>query len=130
MENKVLEESQNIPLDHNRVYFKATCDFKEIKDIALFYYSLDGKKWHTIGDLMKMPYTLPHFMGYRFGLFNPYFAIDFLLQAEMPANTGTSSFFYPHHRDAYVCGKNSPGATQERCQSLLAFRLSLRNSIA
>ncbi len=28
----------------------------------------------------------------------------------MPANTGTSSHFYPHHRSAYVCGKNSAGA--------------------
>ncbi len=70
MNNNVLDESQNIPLDQNKVYFKATCDFKEQKDLARFYYSLDGRKWQPIGDFMKMPYTLPHFMGYRFGLFH------------------------------------------------------------
>ena len=38
--------------------------------MADFYYSLDGKKWIKIGSQLKMAYTLPHFMGYRFGLFN------------------------------------------------------------
>jgi len=32
--------------------------------------SLDGKSWSPIGGELKMAYTLPHFMGYRFGLFN------------------------------------------------------------
>ncbi len=40
------------------------------KDIATFFYSLDGKSWTAIGEPLKMTYTLPHFMGYRFGLFN------------------------------------------------------------
>ena len=40
------------------------------KDEAQFYYSLDGKNWSSIGITLKMSYTLPHFMGYRFGLFN------------------------------------------------------------
>ena len=44
--------------------------FTDKKDIADFYYSLDGKKWTKIGSQLKMAYTLPHFMGYRFGLFN------------------------------------------------------------
>ena len=38
--------------------------------MASFYYSLDGKTWLAIGGPLKMAYTLPHFMGYRFGLFN------------------------------------------------------------
>jgi beta-xylosidase len=63
-------EEARIPLNNNTVYFKAYCDFKERKDEAQFYYSLDGKNWQSIGAPMKMPYTLPHFMGYRFGLFN------------------------------------------------------------
>jgi beta-xylosidase len=63
-------EEARILLKENRVYFKAFCDFKDKKDEAQFYYSLDGKKWEPIGAVMKMPYTLPHFMGYRFGLFN------------------------------------------------------------
>ncbi|MEO6189176.1 MAG: hypothetical protein ABIO44_01285, partial [Saprospiraceae bacterium] len=42
--------------------------------------------------------------------FNPLYAIDFLLQAKVPANPSTSSNFYPHHGGDHVCGKNSPGA--------------------
>lgn len=52
------------------VYLKAECDFLERADTAQFYYSLDGKKWEAIGDPLKMSYTLPHFMGYRYALFN------------------------------------------------------------
>ena len=40
------------------------------KGIARFYYSLDGYSWHPIGDTLRMSYTMPHFMGYRFALFN------------------------------------------------------------
>lgn len=35
-----------------------------------FYYSLDGYQWHAIGDTLRMSYTMPHFMGYRFALFS------------------------------------------------------------
>ncbi|UOQ52357.1 glycoside hydrolase 43 family protein [Hymenobacter cellulosivorans] len=62
-------ELQRLPLKQNTVYFKAECDFTERKDVATFYYSLDGKAWKAIGAPLKMAYTLPHFMGYRFGLF-------------------------------------------------------------
>ena len=37
---------------------------------ANFFYSLDGKNWIAAGTTLNMTYTLPHFMGYRFGLFN------------------------------------------------------------
>lgn len=63
-------EIQSVPLSQNTVYFKAECNFKDRADVAQFYYSLDGKSWNQIGEPLKMPYTLPHFMGYRFGLFN------------------------------------------------------------
>ena len=64
------EEVANIPLVGNTVHFKAACDFNNRKDVAEFFYSLDGKSWKAIGSLLKMSYTLPHFMGYRFALFN------------------------------------------------------------
>ncbi len=63
-------EAQAIPLNQKAVYFKAECDFTNRKDVADFFYSLDGKTWTPIGTQLKMAYTLPHFMGYRFGLFN------------------------------------------------------------
>ncbi|KAA2218850.1 glycoside hydrolase family 43 protein [Maribacter flavus] len=64
---KIVEE---LPLDQNTLYLKASCDFTDKKDVAWFYYSLDNKNWKRIGSELKMSYTLPHFMGYRFGLFN------------------------------------------------------------
>ncbi len=63
-------EVQRIPLTQNVVYLKAVCDFHDMKDIARFFYSIDGKSWAPIGAPLHMAYTLPHFMGYRFGLFN------------------------------------------------------------
>ncbi|MBA4320521.1 MAG: glycoside hydrolase, partial [Flavobacterium sp.] len=63
-------EEQQVPLTQNNVYLKIDCDFTDKKDIASFSYSLDGKVWQPIGGTLKMSYTIPHFMGYRFGLFN------------------------------------------------------------
>lgn len=63
-------EQESIPLTQKKIYLKATCDFTDKKDEAQFYYSLDGKNWSSIGITLKMSYTLPHFMGYRYGLFN------------------------------------------------------------
>ncbi|GAA3754334.1 glycoside hydrolase 43 family protein [Flavobacterium ginsengiterrae] len=64
------KEIESVPLHQNKIYFKAECDFKDKADTGRFYYSLNGKEWISIGKPIKMPYTLPHFMGYRFGLFN------------------------------------------------------------
>jgi len=63
-------EVQAIPLIQKIVFLKAECNFKNRVDTARFYYSLDGASWTPIGSELKMAYTLPHFMGYRFGLFN------------------------------------------------------------
>lgn len=68
--NGTEKELGSILLKQNQVYFKAECDFKNQNDTGQFYYSLDGKKWKALGDSIKLPYTIPHFMGYRFGLFN------------------------------------------------------------
>jgi beta-xylosidase len=63
-------EVQSVPLTQKTVYLKAECNFTDKKDVANFFYSLDGKSWTSIGTQLKMAYTIPHFMGYRFGLFN------------------------------------------------------------
>jgi beta-xylosidase len=63
-------EVQKVPLKQKTVYFKAECNFTDLADIANFFYSLDGKTWIPIGSQLKMEYSMPHFMGYRFGLFN------------------------------------------------------------
>ena len=64
------EEIESVPLKQQTVYLKIECDFRGRTDKAYFYYSLDGETWTKIGLVLQMSYTLPHFMGYRFGLFN------------------------------------------------------------
>lgn len=66
----VAQEVARVPVAAQTVHLKAECDFQNRKDQARFYYSLDGQKWTVIGSELKMSYTIPHFMGYRFGLFN------------------------------------------------------------
>lgn len=63
-------EVEAVPLNQNTVYLKAECDFRDRADVANFFYSLEGKTWIPIGNQLKMEYSMPHFMGYRFGLFN------------------------------------------------------------
>jgi beta-xylosidase len=63
-------EVASVPLSQSRVYFKVYTDYRNNTDKAYFYYSLDGNTWTAIGSTLQMAYTLPHFMGYRFGLFN------------------------------------------------------------
>jgi beta-xylosidase len=63
-------EVQSVPFTQKTVYLKAECDFRDKADIANFFYSLNGKTWIPIGTQLKMEYSMPHFMGYRFGLFN------------------------------------------------------------
>ncbi len=63
-------EAASIPLNQNTVFFKAECNFKDKKDVADFFYSLDGKSWLPVGTQLKMAYTIPQFIGYRFALFN------------------------------------------------------------
>jgi len=63
-------ELERVPLAQKTVFLRAKCCFRQSADTASFNYSLDGKTWKVIGGTLKMVYTLPHFMGYRFGLFN------------------------------------------------------------
>ena len=63
-------EVEKVPLNTKTVYLKAECNFKDRTDTGNFFYSLDGKSWTPIGSQLKMEYSMPHFMGYRFGLFN------------------------------------------------------------
>lgn len=64
------QEIENIPIDQDRVYLRADFNFYQHADDADFYYSLDGTTWKKIGNTLNMSYTIPHFMGYRFAIFN------------------------------------------------------------
>lgn len=69
-EKEKVVEVERVPLSQNVIYLKAECNFADRADVAEFFYSLDGKAWKSIGTQLHMTYTLPHFIGYRFGLFN------------------------------------------------------------
>ena len=62
-------EVERVPVSQKTVLLRAECDFRNRADKARFAYSLDGESWTSIGNELKMSYTIPHFMGYRFGLF-------------------------------------------------------------
>ncbi|MGN8844996.1 glycoside hydrolase family 43 protein [Niallia sp. HCP3S3_B10] len=65
---------ESIPLEQERVYFRIDCDFKDSRDKAYFYYSLNGLDWNRIGAELQMKYKLDHFVGYRYALF--YFSTE------------------------------------------------------
>lgn len=63
-------ELARIPLTQDSVRLRIDCDALNKADKARFYYSLGDGEWRELGEPLKMAYTIPHFMGYRFGLFN------------------------------------------------------------
>lgn len=63
-------EVESVPLAEKVAHLRAECDFEGRADTARFSYSLDGVRWVPIGKPLKMAYTIPHFMGYRFALFH------------------------------------------------------------
>jgi beta-xylosidase len=69
-ESDAAVELESVPLTRDSVFLKLVCDFENRADEARFSYCLDGKNWAAIGKPVQMAYTLPHFMGYRFALFN------------------------------------------------------------
>ena len=63
-------EVASAPLSGNTAYLRIDCDFTNKTDKATFHYSTDGKSWKQLGNTLSMSYTIPHFMGYRFQMFN------------------------------------------------------------
>ena len=63
-------EVEAVPCPEQIVCLKAECDFRNQADRAQFFYSFDGRQWTALGRPLRMKYTLPHFMGYRFALFH------------------------------------------------------------
>ncbi|AWB46903.1 glycoside hydrolase [Paenibacillus sp. CAA11] len=98
-----LQVIESIPLTQDRVYLKIEFDFYHLTDKAYFYYSLDGNLWTPIGNTLQMTYTLPHFVGYRFALFNyatvtaggyvdfDYFRVDDQITANHKSNSDLRS---------------------------------------
>ena len=54
-----------------KIYLRVTGDFRHQKDVAMFAYSLDGKKWIDFNHEIKVPFDYSRFfMGTKFAIFN------------------------------------------------------------
>ncbi|WP_414481214.1 family 43 glycosylhydrolase [Caldicoprobacter sp.] len=90
------EEKARTKLLQHQVYLKIDFDFTV--DKATFYYSYNGKDWSQLGGKLAMRYTIPHFMGYRFAIFNyatkqtgGYVDVDFFRFADRLTGNTTST---------------------------------------
>ncbi|MFA6780079.1 MAG: family 43 glycosylhydrolase, partial [Paludibacteraceae bacterium] len=63
------QEVKSIALSQDKIWLRIDMNYQNRTDKANFYYSLDGEKWEQIGNTLSMSYTMPHFTGYRYGLF-------------------------------------------------------------
>ncbi len=62
---------KRVSLKQNVIYLRIDADFNVGKDVAIFYYSLDGKQWTPIIPTFKMIYDFRRlFMGTRFAIVN------------------------------------------------------------
>lgn len=68
--NNGKSEVATAALSQNKVYLRIDMDFTNRTDKATFFYSLDSVTWKSIGNTLQMSYDMPHFVGYRFALFN------------------------------------------------------------
>ncbi len=68
--NSIPVEMATVPFNQDRVHLRINMDFRNRTDKATFFYSLDSLNWIKIGNTLTMKYSLEHFMGYRFSLFN------------------------------------------------------------
>lgn len=61
-------EKARVELNQNQIYLKMDCDFTT--DDATFSYSLDDKEWKQLGDKFHMIFSMEHFTGNKFAIFN------------------------------------------------------------
>lgn len=65
------DEKARVELTQDVVYLRIDGDFRVGKDIAAFYYSLNGKDWTKIGSDFKMIFDYRRFfMGTKYAIFN------------------------------------------------------------
>jgi arabinoxylan arabinofuranohydrolase len=62
-----------VPPQSDRVYLRVYFDFSKSSvnaDNVYFRYSLDDVAYTELGAITDIAFDMPHFTGYRFGLFN------------------------------------------------------------
>lgn len=66
--NERVEMGEDIPFFQDVIYLRTDLNYTSNK--ATYYYSLDGYSWNQLGGETTLIYTLKHFTGYRFAIFN------------------------------------------------------------
>ena len=61
-------EKARVELKKDKVYLKMDCDFTT--DDAVFSYSLNDKQWEQLGGKFHMIFSMAHFTGNKFAIFN------------------------------------------------------------
>lgn len=61
-------EKARVLVESNKIYLKMECDFTT--DDAFFSYSFDDKKWEALGEKFHMIFSMAHFTGNKFAIFN------------------------------------------------------------
>ena len=65
-----VDEFWSTALTQDSIYLRIDADFGPDSDLATYSYSLDGRRWHTVGRPIRMTYDYRRlFMGTRFALF-------------------------------------------------------------
>ena len=69
--SRFLRRQERVELSQDIIYLRIDGDFRPGKDIATFYYSLNGKDWTKIGSDFKMIFDYRRFfMGTKYAIFN------------------------------------------------------------
>ena len=72
--NAIVTRQTRTEFNGDKVYLRVNCTFRgnntSGNETAVFQYSMDGTSWTTLGTTLNMQWTLRHFTGARFGLFN------------------------------------------------------------
>lgn len=119
------------------VYLKVDFDF-EI-DKAYFYYSYDGVNWTKFGSDLAMRYTIPHFMGYRFAIFNyatkkpgGYVDIDFFKFENKLTGTKTENNYKVYLENETISFDNTTSKTHEVSvlTNLIPYNADLKKIVA
>jgi beta-xylosidase len=70
-QNAVVEKKASVPFTGSKIYLKAVGSFTNNRSSATFSYRTDElQEWQSIGTTVNLTFSLEHFTGVRFGLFN------------------------------------------------------------
>lgn len=61
---------EQVPAPDGPVRLKIAFDFADNRDTATFFWATEDSTWTTIGQPLRLKYTLDHFMGCRIGLYS------------------------------------------------------------